>query len=295
MEIPGVKFKDLVSYDGTRIRYQDIGKGPVIVLANGLGGTFEAWYYLISHLRENYRIISWDYRGLYDSGRPDLSRLTVADHVEDIRRILKEEKIDQALFAGWSMGTQVIFEFCLRHPKMVLGLVPICGAAGAPFDSALHTRLSRYVMPVMFRAQQVLHRPFSALMKMLVKIPGGYDALTATHLFWRGGHEVIRDLVDAYAHLDFEVYAQIMLGIGVHDARHAMGDIWAPTMIIAATADFFTPVKTAQNAAAEIPDCRLHILKGGTHYAPLEFPDRINEFMDKFIAEKIKWPQKGKS
>ena len=294
MKIEDVKTKEIESYDGTRIHYQDIGSGPVIVFANGLGGTYEAWNYLVKHLRDRYRIISWDYRGLYNSGRPALSRLSVPDHVEDLHRILKTEKINKALLAGWSMGTQVIFEYALRHPDQVLGLIPICGSAGAPFETALHTRLSRYTMPMLFHAQRVLSGTFSALIRKLVEVPGGFEAITATGLFWRGGEEVIRDMVGSFAQLDFEVYANIMLQIGVHDARESLADITAPTLIIAATRDFFTPVKVSEMMRDTLPDATLYILKGGTHYAPLEFPDKINELVDEFIAAKVKFPRTKK-
>ena len=86
MALYGVHQKDLIAYDGTKIRYQDLGEGPPIILANGLGGTFDAWVYLVRHLSKKYRILSWDYRGLYRSGRPDLLRLTIPDHVDDLAR-----------------------------------------------------------------------------------------------------------------------------------------------------------------------------------------------------------------
>ena len=294
MNIDGVQTKDLISFDGTRIRYQDIGKGPVIVFANGLGGTYEAWYYLVEHLRDRFRIISWDYRGLYDSDCPASPRLSVPDHVEDLYRILKAEKVNKALLAGWSMGTQVIFEYALRHPDQVLGLIPICGSAGAPFETALHTGASRYLMPALFHAQRIFARHFSALIRKLVSIPGGFEAISSTGLFWRGGEEVIRGMVDSFAQLDFETYAQIMLEIGRHDARSALADIKAPTLIISATRDFFTPVPVSQLMRDTLPDATLYVIEGGTHYAPLEFPDKINELIDDFIGEKIRFPKPRK-
>jgi pimeloyl-ACP methyl ester carboxylesterase len=294
MEIPGVEMKNVVSTDGTRIRYQDLGSGPVIVLANGLGGTFEAWYYLIEHLRKDYRIISWDYRGLYESECPAFSRLTIPDHVEDLRCILEKEKIDKAMLAGWSMGTQVIFEFTIRHPEHVLGLVPICGSAGAPFDTVFNINASRHVMPVLFHAQRKLHKVFSALIRLATSTPVGFEAINATGLFWHGGHEVIRDMVDSFAQLDFEAYAHIMLHLGRHDARAALSEVTAPTLIVAATGDFFTPVQVSEIMRDTLQDSALVVLEGGTHYAPLEFPERINELVDGFLAEKVRWPEKKK-
>ena len=289
MQIEGIVTREIESYDGTRILYQKVGEGPVIVLANGLGGTFQAWYYLIEHLRKHYTVLSWDYRGLYGSGRPEMSRLTMADHILDLRTILEAEGIDKILLAGWSMGTQFTYEYALQYPEQVVGLVPICGAAGAPFETALYTSLSRYTMPALFRLQRRLHHIASGLIKLSVKIPGGFDLITASGLFWRGGSEVIRTLVDAYAELDFEVYAQIMLNLGLHDARYQLHRITQPVLMIAATRDFFTPVPTAKKAADTLPDAELHVVAGGTHYLPLEKPEVINELIDGFIDRKVRW------
>ena len=65
-----VEIKRFQSFDGTEITYQDTGSGPVIILANGLGGAYESWRHFIAYFRDRYRILSWDYRGLYRSGRP---------------------------------------------------------------------------------------------------------------------------------------------------------------------------------------------------------------------------------
>jgi pimeloyl-ACP methyl ester carboxylesterase len=290
--IEGVKRKTLKAYDGTRICYQDVGEGPPIVFANGLGGSFEAWSYLVSHFTKKYRLISWDYRGLFGSGTPDLGRVSIPDHVDDLVRIMDAEHIDKALFFGWSMGTQVILEHAVRRPDRVEGLVMICGAAGRPFDTALYTSTSRYTMPAMFVAMRRVHKQFGAVMNALMKIPNAIDLVSATKIFWRGGSEIIKTMVDEYIKLNFETYAQIMLELGRHDARPFLKDIKAPVFLAAATRDFFTPVSVAMETRDRLRDCEFHVLEGATHYAPLEFPEKLNEMLDDFIARKIRWPQK---
>ena len=63
----------MTSRDGVRIVYYEGGNpdGPPIVLSNGLGGNIEAWNDLVLFFSERYRIVSWDYRGLYQSGPSD--------------------------------------------------------------------------------------------------------------------------------------------------------------------------------------------------------------------------------
>ncbi|MCZ7582067.1 MAG: alpha/beta hydrolase [Deltaproteobacteria bacterium] len=279
--------KDLRAYDGTKIVYQDTGGDDPIVLANGLGGAFEAWSYLVKHFAERHRILSWDYRGLFQSGRPDFSRLTIPDHVDDLTRILDRENVDRAVFFGWSMGTQVILEHALRRPDRVRALVLLCGAAGRPFDTALHTSTSRYTMPVLFNAMKALKKPYGAFLKFATRLPYSLELLTATGLFWRAGSDVIRGMVDEYVQLEWDTYGQIMLELGRHDARPYLREIRVPVFIIAATRDFFTPVKTAEHMAHVLPDAELKILNGATHYAPLEAPDEINAMVDDFLARKV--------
>ncbi len=292
--IAGVKEKEFTAYDGARIHYQDIGSGKPIVLANGLGGSYEAWEYIIRHLAADYRLLSWDYRGLFKSGPCDLKRLTVADHVEDLLEILKREKINDALLMGWSMGTQVIYEFAVRHPEKVNGLVPICGAAGRPFDTALGLKSSRLTMPMLFSAMKRLHGPVGGFMRFAMgNIPNAFEILSASRIFWKGGSEVIRGMVDEYVQLDFETYAQIMLEIGRHDARPFIDKIKTPVMQIAATGDFFTPIAVSKMTHEMLRDSRLEILEGATHYAPLEKPDEINALIDDFIAKNIRWRDKS--
>ena len=76
--IPGLEHKRFRSFDGTEIAYQARGDGPCVVLANGLGGTFEAFRHIFATLGTRYRVLCWDYRGMYRSARPrDFGTLAV--------------------------------------------------------------------------------------------------------------------------------------------------------------------------------------------------------------------------
>ena len=288
MRIEGVKVKTFRSFDGTRITYQDVGEGPVLVFANGLGGTFEAWIHLVNHLKDRYRILSWDYRGLYASERPDLRNLSIVDHVRDMEILLKLEGVKNALLVGWSMGTQVVFEFYKRNPDVADGLVIICGAAGRPFDTALNFAPSRYILPVAFRLLKKVHRLQSAVIKSVIRIPRSLDLMKVIGMLAKDGDlETFKHMASDYADLDFEAYNQIMLGLGDHDARDVLPTIAVPTLIFTADQDFFTPDYVSEQMADSIPDSRIVALEGAGHYAPLEFPDRFNREVDAFIAGRI--------
>ncbi|MBZ0273347.1 alpha/beta hydrolase [bacterium] len=287
MAIEGLKEKDFTAYDGTRIRYQDVGEGPVIVLANGLGGSFVVWEYLVRHLMKTHRVLCWDYRGLFKSGRPDLSRCTIPDHADDLARLMDIESVDEATLVGWSMGSQVVLEHALRRPERTTAIVLLCGAAGRPFDTALHTHYAGYVLPPLFHLMKAAHRPYELIVRQLAHFPQAVDIIGATGLFWQGGGELIREMLVEYVNMEMDTYAQIMIELGRHDARPFLREITMPACVIAATRDFFTPVAVAEDASKMLPDCRLHVLEGGTHYAPLEMPGEINRYIEAFIQEMV--------
>jgi pimeloyl-ACP methyl ester carboxylesterase len=106
--------RHFVARDGTRIGYQVSGQGPCIVLANGLGGTYIAFRHLYDAL-DGYRVVCWDYPGLYTSSPPtDPAANTVPHQVGDLMEILDREQVDGAVIVGWSMGVQVAFEALKR-------------------------------------------------------------------------------------------------------------------------------------------------------------------------------------
>ena len=79
---------DLRSFDGTRLTVFDGGNpdGPTIMLVNGLGGNVTSWRHAIADLSLDFRIVTWDYRGLYESGPSPVGRYAIADHAADLRR-----------------------------------------------------------------------------------------------------------------------------------------------------------------------------------------------------------------
>ncbi|MCB9475377.1 MAG: alpha/beta hydrolase [Deltaproteobacteria bacterium] len=290
---PSFENREIISYDGVRIVYQVAGFGPPIVMANGLGGAFEVYDYQIRNLIKNHRLICWDYRGLFRSEKPDLSRMTIPDQVDDLNRILDAEGVNQALYLGWSMGSQVILEQALRRPDRVLGLIILCGAAGRPLDTALYTGLSKYYLPPLFELGKKVHKPIAYLMRTFGTMPGAFELLYGSGLFWRGGDEILRNLLHDYVQLDIEALAQTMIELGRHDARPYLRDVRVPVLQVAATADFFTPIPVAKKMQSDLPDAELHIVKGGTHYAPIEQPDLINDLINDFIERKITFPSKA--
>lgn len=285
MKAPRVEHKKVASADGTGIAYQVCGEGPAVVLANGLGGTYTTWRHQYALLENRYKVISWDYRGLFRSERPArLETLTLDQQTQDLEAILEAEGVDQAVFIGWSMGVQYNFEYYRHHADQFAGLVVLNGVAGKPFETAFGSAVIRQLIPLgvsfmkhgaplMSAGSQFLTHS-SKLIPLLQGIGMVADTLD---------EEVFVDLAQEYATLDFEAYAETLRYLGGHDAADLLHRIHVPTLVVTGSRDYFTPMETAESMAQTIPDGDLVVVEGGTHYAAAEYPREVNEHIRDFL------------
>ena len=289
--VPGLIHKKVKSFDGTEIAYQVRGAGPVVVLANGLGGTYEAFQHVYAALGERYRTVCWDYRGLYRSGRPkDLSTLALPAHCRDLALVLAQEKIERAVFIGWSMGVQVNFEFARVHRPRMAGIIAINGTYGSPFRSALASRLVRYVIPTGLTVMKAQARLFSRTTTAAVGWSGLIPVMARLGLISPDvDAQAMREVARDFKTLDFAIYSDMLRALGAHDARDLLPHLGLPTLILTGDRDLMTPVFTARKMNRMIPGSRLVIIPGGTHYTPLEYPSVVTDEILRFLGALSGW------
>lgn len=278
----------VASSDGTQIAVHDTGGDlPPIVLANGLGGPFRAWKHQIDYLRDQYRIVSWDYRGLYGSSLPKAARshVDVGAHVDDLERVLEATGIERAPFLGWSMGVQVVLELYERRPEVVSHLVLVNGTYGKALDTIALPLASRVVPRVVSRARS-FHDIGSRVLKRASQWPE--TVLWLKRLGLAGAtldEELFRELAIEFGTLDVELYLSILKALGEHDASHVLPSITVPALVITGDRDAFTPRDLAQQMARRIPNGEILVIRGATHYAAIEYPELVNLRIEKFLRE----------
>jgi pimeloyl-ACP methyl ester carboxylesterase len=287
MQAPDVEHRTLRSYDGTMVAYQVRGAGPAVVLANGLGGTYSTWRHQYNLFGDRYRIICWDYRGLFRSGRPArLETLALDQQVRDLELILEAEHVDRALFLGWSMGVQFNFEYYRRHADQFVGLVVLNGVAGTPFRTIFGSEVVGHLMPSAIAAMKVAAPVIGYAMRAVTSWSGLVPLIQQLGFAARSlDVDVFTDLATEYAGLDFEAYGEMLHHLGGHDATDLLHRISVPTLIITGSRDLFTPLPTAEAMASAIPSARLFVQPGGTHYVPVEFPREVNEQLRTFVRQ----------
>jgi pimeloyl-ACP methyl ester carboxylesterase len=282
-----------ISSDGTPIGYQVAGNpdGPALLLANGLGGTITTYRFILKHFSDIFRFYCWDYRGLYSSGRPikGYAGLAIENHAEDGLELLKHEGVDTFHAFGWSMGVQVLLEMARTNSRRMQSLILHNGAAGKPYKAVLGQEYMDTAIPWLLKKLQKVDGLVTRTVNWAVDFP----AFVSIMIKMRMAHpelrrEVFLDVARGFQSIDLHLYMELLLHLGAHDASEVLEHITCPTLILAGSKDFLTPLVNAENLAQAIQNAQLEILPGGSHYAAVEFPDLINNHLEVFFMKHIK-------
>ncbi len=258
----------------------------MIVLANGLGGTFHTWRHLYKQLAKRFRLVSWDYRGTHASAAPlDRAAIGMLDHVSDAEILLEHLNVERALFLGWSMGVQLNFELYRRRSALFAGIGVINGVAGRPLDCVPRSFASRAFIETSLATMRRFGPTVNQAIHAALRIPGLIKRAKSLGLVASSlDEEVFNDLAADFAELDFSLYGEMLTELTHHDAWDVLPKVTVPTTIIAGERDFMTPVAAAVRMSELIHDSELLVLPGCTHYAPVERPDLIHEAIEHLIA-----------
>ncbi len=294
----GPPHRTVIGRHGVKIAYVTLGQGErTLLLANGLGGRLYAWDPLVQALRDRYRIITWDYRGLFDSEAPARRRhLSVPDHAEDAMAILDAEGVDRAVFCGWSMGVQVSLEAATLYPDRLAGLVLLNGTYGHVFTSAF---------------QPYFRVPFAsawghAVVDTLLSRPGitsllGTMAPIGSHgiaaLLWAisgASPATLKPLLGRYTREIFSErtlpnYLRLFQELDAHSVYHHLRDIHTPALVISGAWDWLTPAYQSHVMARRLPDAEAVHLHRASHFVLLERPEVVIPAIERFLTARALW------
>ena len=282
-----------------------------VCFSDGIGCEGYVWKYLEAALAgapenevETPRpIIHWHYRGHGKTPLPrDPERITVSDCADDLVAVLdaagdnaaaqlraasdEPRPFERVVLAGHSMGVQVCLEAWRRHPERVAGLVLVCGAYGTPLRTFKNSRALEDLLPIARLAVHAMPRAVSAFFRAALPTDLAYKLATT---FEVNGElvrpEDFKPYLEHMACVDPRLFVDMLAAAGRHTAREILPSIDVPTLIIAGDRDGFTPLSLSEEMHALIPNSVLHIVKSGSHTAPIEKPDEVNAAVTAFLRD----------
>ena len=115
------------SHGANRIHYVTVGQGSrTIVLVHGWSCNLGFWREQMPALAGNARLILIDLPGHGQSDKPQAA-YTMDFFAEAVLAVLRDAKVDKAIFIGHSMGGAVIARVHHRAPEKVAALVSVDG------------------------------------------------------------------------------------------------------------------------------------------------------------------------
>ena len=285
--------KSLSSFDGTKITYEVGGNpdGRWLVVANGFGGSFWAWTDVFQILARHYRILTWDYRGYYESEWPaDEANIQIQDNCRDLDCLMETEGIQTMVMAGWSVGVQVSLEQYRRRPSAIEALLLINGAHGKVLERSFGGKAAARILPFFIRqlgtfAPLVTPLAFPPL-KLFAHSRLALPIISGLGLV-EGNPASIPTALQSVLELDYSHYARLVEAAHRHDTEDMLHTVKVPTLVTSGGRDMITTPAVGRHVAAGIPGAEYHEFPRGTHYTVMEFPEDVAGLMHSFIQRHL--------
>jgi pimeloyl-ACP methyl ester carboxylesterase len=262
---------DHVSAGELDIWTEQVGEGPDVLLIGGLGDTVESWQFQLDGLADRYRLTAFDNRGAGRTAMPD-GPVSVEVMADDAAAVLGALEIPSAHVAGFSGGSIIAQELALRHRELVRSLV----------------------LQSTFAAMDPYLRSLALFVRWLVEVaPSERSFLEAFFLtiYTRRAHndgtvgQIIEEVL-AFPHKQATEDLQRFIDAFVdHDATDRLGDITAPTLVLAGGRDLQMPPELCRAVAELIPGARFEVMEEEAHQPFQEVPDEWNARVDAFWRE----------
>lgn len=252
------------------IHYQVRGLGEPLLLIMGYRGSGYMWgEELLAPLSRAFQVITFDNRGTGDSDKPN-SVYTLPMMAADAAGVLRHLGISRAHVFGVSMGGMIAQELVLHYPKQVDRLILGCTNCGGPHAilAPLHV-LEKLLVPPDMPREEAIRRQWPVMFNpdFVKHHPELLDRLTARSL--EHPTPLYSAIRQAMAVQRFNTYGRL-------------GQIVAPTLVVAGSADLIVPYENSLLLANRIPGATLEIFPGAGHAFFWEQPAEVVELLSEF-------------
>jgi 3-oxoadipate enol-lactonase len=258
------------SLNGTELYYVDAGEPSAepIVLIHGFPFSHEMWQPQMQILRNSFRVIAYDVRGLGNSAVGD-GQYSLELFVDDLIALLDHLNLQKAIWCGLSMGGYIALRAVERNPERCRALVLCDTTSNADSNEAKVRRTAGML--------SVKRGGTKAYAEGIVK------ALFAPQAFSRrpAAVETIRRMVEANSPVG--ISGALLAMAGRTDTTASLAEISVPTLILVGELDQITPPALARQMHDLIPNSHLHVIPDAAHLSNLENPEEFNRRLLDFL------------
>ncbi|HEX6183627.1 MAG TPA: alpha/beta hydrolase [Pyrinomonadaceae bacterium] len=239
------------------VEYRKEGNGPAFVYVCGIEGSGRLFYKQAEDLARDHTVVSFPLRA---EGWYTMPRL-----VEDLAGVIREAGGGRATVLGESFGGLLTMATALEHPELFERII-------------LVNTFPHFSERLKIHAGCLLFRVFYPMLK-------AHRTRTARHVLFSPdvGEEDRRLFREHTREVGREGYVSRMRIIRDTDLRPRLGEIQAPALVVAGTADrLLDSVRAGRLMADRLPRARLKLLEGTGHTALLSGRVRVRDWLGEF-------------
>jgi len=270
------EYHRFVRVGGRRVRYEDEGQGPPVLLLHGIGHSLRNWHRTMPALTgAGFRAVAIDTPGFGYSEAPEgiLDEAGTSAFVADFLDTFYLDRVD---LVGHSLGGALATVFALHRPERVNRLVLVAPAVGPDVNPALRLLAMQVARPLL--------RPLA-----LRQVFGLFAASWDDDLLEREVADAERWLGDPAARRYFWNVLRMGLRLrGVRPERlllERLQDLRMPVMFAWGRRDQILPVSNLDKVRERLPDARYEVYDGAGHMLPYEVAERFNQDLVGFLEE----------
>ena len=252
--------------DEIEISYEMSGEGVALVFIHEVATDQRIWQRQHTYFRQGYRTISVDVLGHGRSVWPPHA-ISIEQAALRVQQLMERLGTGPAFIIGVSMGAAVAMRIAFEAPTLVrgLGLVSPWNYASGDMQSLINR---------LFRLAEAGDMPAHNDLFLRYSFPTILSAQQANEMEQLGSLMLEQN---AWA------VAYTWVACLASDLRRELGQIKAPSLIIAGLNDLFAPPYLARGVAEELAEVELEIWEETGHFPFLENSERFNRRLEFFM------------
>ncbi|WP_330252345.1 alpha/beta hydrolase [Nocardia sp. NBC_00565] len=285
----------VLTEDGVRLATRECGPpdAPVtVIFVHGFCNTMESFHFQRRDLERRWgpgvRLVFFDLRGHGRSGTPTTESCTVAQLGRDLAAVIESSApTGPVALVGHSLGGMAVLAAAAQFPELfaarVIG-VGLLSTAAAEVTAAGITQLLRNPAVDGFRlavhtAPALVQAGRSTVRHVIAPI---------LHVSSYHGH--VSPTLSRFSTLmidrtPVETIVKFLKAIELHDESAALPALaHLPVLVLGGAHDVVIPFRNSRALARELPNSELIRLNDAAHMAHLQFPDIVNDALDRLLA-----------
>lgn len=241
-------------------------------MVHGVGGDSGNWDGVVAALPPRFRAVRTIRLDLSGHGRSGLltAPCSVQDFARDVTGVMDALGVPAAAIAGFSLGGLIAQAIALESPTRVTKLALIATVAGRTPEEQARSAA---------RIEAVREKGLAA-------IAAGNREFWFSDAFRRDHPEVVEARVQQFMACDPASYLHAFAVFAKGDFVARLGEIRAPTLVVAGEFDPAATARMARLMHERIAGARLEILAGMRHALLIECPERVAALLGEFLQRR---------